>query len=82
MEEEDVSKELQSIIADMLEERCGDSESDEETVKEVLTESGDARGLYIYNMMINFNYFFLGCILFTLAIDLGTVAWKYYKANK
>lgn len=45
-EKEDVSKELQSIIADMLEERCGDKEPDEETVKEVLNELGDARDLY------------------------------------
>lgn len=45
-EKEDVSKELNSIIADMLEERCGDKEPDEETVKEVLAELGDARDLY------------------------------------
>lgn len=45
-EKEDVSKELNSIIADMLEERCGEKEPDEETVKEVLTELGDARDLY------------------------------------
>ena len=45
-EKEDVSRELQSIIADMLEERCGDKEPDEATVKEVLNELGDARDLY------------------------------------
>jgi len=45
-EKEDVSKELNSIIADMLEERCGDKEPDEEIVKEVLSELGDARELY------------------------------------
>lgn len=45
-EKEDVSKELQSIIADMLEERCGDNEPDEETVKAVLNELGDPRELY------------------------------------
>lgn len=45
-EKEDVSKELQSIIADMLEERCGDEEPNEETVKEVLKELGDPRDLY------------------------------------
>ena len=32
--------------------------------------------------MANFNYFFLCCILLALALDMGTVAWKYYKANK
>lgn len=37
---------------------------------------------YIYNIMVNFNYFFLGCIIFALVVDLGTVAWKYYRANK
>ena len=45
-EREDVSQELYSIIADMLEERCGEKEPDEETVKEVLAELGDARELY------------------------------------
>lgn len=45
-EKEDVAKELQSIIADMLEERCGDAEPDEETVKEVLNELGNPRDLY------------------------------------
>ena len=37
---------------------------------------------YIRNIMANFNYFFLGCIIFALVVDLGTVAWKYYKVNK
>ncbi len=45
-EKEDVSRELNSIIADMLEERCGDKEPDEDTIKEVLKELGDARELY------------------------------------
>lgn len=45
-EKEDVAKELESIIADMLEERCGDIEPDEEAVKAVLSELGNPRDLY------------------------------------
>ena len=45
-EKEDVAKELQSIITDMLEERCGEEEPSEEIVKEVLNELGNPRDLY------------------------------------
>ncbi len=45
-ERDDVAKELQSIVDDMLEERCGEAEPDEETVKAVLNELGDPRDLY------------------------------------
>ena len=45
-EKEDVAKELQSIITDMLEERCGGEEPSEEIVKEVLNELGNPRDLY------------------------------------
>ena len=45
-EKEDTAKELQSIIDDMLEERCGGEEPDEATVKEVLNELGDPKELY------------------------------------
>ena len=37
---------------------------------------------FVFNIMTNFNYFFLGCIIFALVVDLGTVAWKYYKSQK
>ena len=37
---------------------------------------------FLLMFMTNFNYFFLCCILFALALDMGTVAWKYYRANK
>lgn len=32
--------------------------------------------------MTNFNIFFLCCILFALALDLGVVIWKYYKCTR
>lgn len=37
---------------------------------------------FLIMFMTNFNYFFLCCILFALALDMGTVAWKYYRTNK
>ena len=37
---------------------------------------------FLAMFMTNFNYFFLCCILMALALDMGTVAWKYYRANK
>lgn len=37
---------------------------------------------FLAMFMTNFNYFFLCCILLALALDMGTVAWKYYRANK
>ena len=37
---------------------------------------------FLLMFMTNFNYFFLCCILLALALDMGTVAWKYYRANK
>lgn len=45
-EREDVAKELQSIIDDMLAERCGGEEPDEATVKAVLNELGNPSDLY------------------------------------
>lgn len=45
-EREDVAKELQSIIEDMLLERCGEEEADEATVKDVLNELGNPSDLY------------------------------------
>lgn len=45
-EKEDVSKELHTIIEDMLEERCGGEEPTEEIVKEVLDELGNPREMY------------------------------------
>ena len=37
---------------------------------------------FLLMFMTNFNYFFLCCILLALALDMGTVVWKYYRANK
>lgn len=37
---------------------------------------------FVCNMMVNFNYFFLGCIWLALALDFGDVAWKYWRRNK
>lgn len=37
---------------------------------------------FIVDVMSKFNYFFLGCIIFALAVDFATVGWKYYKSNK
>lgn len=45
-ERDDVAKELQSIIDDMLMERCGEEEPDEATVKDVLNELGNPSDLY------------------------------------
>lgn len=45
-ERDDVAKELQSIIDDMLEERCGDTEPDEATIKDILKELGNPGDLY------------------------------------
>lgn len=45
-EREDVAKELQSIIEDMLMERCGEEEPDEANVKAVLNELGNPSDLY------------------------------------
>ncbi len=45
-ERDDVAKELQSIIDDMLMERCGEEEPDEATVKDVLKELGNPSDLY------------------------------------
>ncbi len=45
-EKEDVARELQSIINDMLEERIKDGEPDEAVIKEVLNDLGDPRELY------------------------------------
>lgn len=45
-EREDVAKELQSIIEDMLLERCSEEEPNEATVKDVLNELGNPSDLY------------------------------------
>ena len=34
------------------------------------------------SLMVNFNYFFLICIIFALVVDFADVAWKYYRVNK
>lgn len=43
---EDVAKELQALIADMLEEQCAEAEPTESDVKEVLTKLGTPTELY------------------------------------
>ena len=37
---------------------------------------------FVCNMMVNFNYFFLGCIWLALALDFGVVAWRYWRGRK
>ena len=72
----DVAAELETIIQDMLEERCGDVTPTERDIKVVLTELGTCDGLHQWGNAACSNY---GSI--NIAYDLVYSDLSYYWRN-